>query len=410
MGKIAPISGGVCDCVEGYFDSAGETTPENYCQPCQRYCAKCESTPENCKTCMDYIGVSLVGSTCVCTAADGNCNNCPAGSYGKATSEKTTGFECVSCPAGMYQDEKGATQCKPCPAGSASSSPGQALCQSCVPGTYQNETGKTLCLYCLPGQFQSSSGSTSCSECEPGLYASTSGLSRCTACPKGSCQSQKGAVSCSGCPAGTYQSFQGKSRCERCPMGTYSGVANLTSSDGCLPCPAGKYGPNAGLYACIVCSPGTYNTDPGKMSATACVSCPANTYSPLWGRNVTCEPCPNRSTSLEGATVCTCDRGAYFAGRAEGEYCPGIKSRDNGMSVACNKFCSECAGGASNCSSCVDNARLGAEGSGCLCDTANGFYIKESECRPCYKLCLTCHGSAMSECDSFSYTYSVFDS
>merc|ERR1711871_27484 len=69
------------------------------------------------------------------TTGASTCEVCQVGSV--ANEQQS---ECISCPAGTYNNIKGAKECIPCAVGSYSRI-GQAICTKCAFGTYTDEIG-----------------------------------------------------------------------------------------------------------------------------------------------------------------------------------------------------------------------------------------------------------------------------
>lgn len=69
--------------------------------------------------------------------------NCPAGKFMNAELH-----ECLSCPAGFYNNEYLNEKCYSCPPGKFSKE-GAAFCQNCPNGTYSPKKGSTECITCF---------------------------------------------------------------------------------------------------------------------------------------------------------------------------------------------------------------------------------------------------------------------
>lgn len=99
------------------------------------------------------------------------CTICEVGKY---QPEITSSTECISCPAGTYQNATRQYECIKCPAGKYSYEVGAYTldtCTNCPAGKYSNIEG--------------SGSNWNCIECQAGKY-STSGSSICTDCPANS--------------------------------------------------------------------------------------------------------------------------------------------------------------------------------------------------------------------------------
>ena len=61
----------------------------------------------------------------------------------------TNGADCEQCPAGYYQDDKGAGACKPCPPGTYSP-PGTPALVDCLPCNPQTVAPRECTAQCTP--------------------------------------------------------------------------------------------------------------------------------------------------------------------------------------------------------------------------------------------------------------------
>nr|WP_292968370.1 hypothetical protein [Allomuricauda sp.] len=110
------------------------------------------------------------GASCFLTSVLDNrktnqayCRECPIGKF-----NSFAGANCLPCPIGLYQDERGQTHCKQCPINQYKFATGAASCDTCEPGRYQDEKGSTGCKICKAGTFQASSNAEGCEACPAG--------------------------------------------------------------------------------------------------------------------------------------------------------------------------------------------------------------------------------------------------
>ncbi|KAJ7047186.1 hypothetical protein C8F04DRAFT_1062946 [Mycena alexandri] len=78
------------------------------------------------------------GNTC-----DGNTGPAPCDTGHAAPKNGTTGV-CAACPAGTYQDQRGATICIPCPPGSFGPYAAASSCNKAPSGWFQSQAGKSF--------------------------------------------------------------------------------------------------------------------------------------------------------------------------------------------------------------------------------------------------------------------------
>jgi hypothetical protein len=110
-----------------------------------------------------------------------NCQDC---NYLCSPGTYFTGFACMTCPAGTYQPNYGASSCEKCPAGTFSKQKGVdsiRQCLPCIKGFFAPEPGSEKCIKCWQGfycHFGSSSPSNGLKEIkdlvsvQPKLYSS----------------------------------------------------------------------------------------------------------------------------------------------------------------------------------------------------------------------------------------------
>ncbi|XP_066500606.1 zonadhesin [Hoplias malabaricus] len=179
----------------------------------------------------------------------------------------STGFGDV-CPLGHYCDS-GSTVPIPCPV-----------------RTYRSENGgKSVedCMPCPEGRFQDQRGQSDCKSCPPGFH-----------CPS-SAQQSNGSSAPLICPEGYYCPNETLGRPVPCPKGTYSNNKGLTSADECLVCPLGYFcgsnglvlpsGPCASGFLCFVRA-----TVPNPTDNKTGSLCPTGAYCQLGVRTGDCSP------------------------------------------------------------------------------------------------------------------------
>ena len=96
-------------------------------------------------------------------------------------------------------------------------------CLACPPGEYQDEKGKTKCKKCNLGEYQDDAGKTKCKICQAGTFSNREGARKCDVCQKTDQQA------CTNdnkiCNTASY-SLEGQSSCDykinNCPVGYYS--------------------------------------------------------------------------------------------------------------------------------------------------------------------------------------------
>ena len=171
-----------------------------------------------------------------------------------------------------------------------------------------------------------------------------------------------------------------------CPPGQMVAV-----NDTCLECPPNTFSlePNENT-ACTAC-PKSSTSVPG---ATSC-SCPENTY--MSAKGDACLDCPNHSTSMKGSRFCTCDGGRYLYS-------------DHSSCVACGTGKVSRAGSMKpgDCVKCPLKSEVIANGKACSCEKGYGWEWtsdKIGSCKACppnfYKdkqqgVCLACPQEATS--------------
>ncbi|KAL5248783.1 hypothetical protein ACHWQZ_G017837 [Mnemiopsis leidyi] len=108
---------------------------------------------------------------------------------------------------------------------------------------------------------------------------------------------------------------------------------------------------------CDMPNPKRFICPPGQMVGVndTCLDCPANTFSVEPNENTACTDCPTSSTSLPGATICSCPENTYMS--SAGDQC--LVCPRNSNSTRGSQYCT-CEGGwylYSTYSSCVQCPR-----------------------------------------------------
>ena len=224
---------------------------------------------------------------------DGQCVQCPAGSYCDGTNapQPCTGntfsesgaYECLLCIDTEIPNVEH-TQCTACDGAKEYVVGG--VCDVCGVGSYVNEE-HTQCLTCPIGYYCNGNGTAI--ECPVGSYSGTTGATVCVACADGETTSGAGATSCDVCVTGycTYtDAINGKS-CKKCRAGYY--CPELTSDENnpnaelqcdvngnpgdAYKCPKGFYS-TSGASVCIACPTGWTTDVPGATSGRQCKVAP----------------------------------------------------------------------------------------------------------------------------------------
>jgi hypothetical protein len=280
-----------------------------------------------------------------------NCINCPAGTYNK---NKGSGSikNCLVCPGSLVSPEVYKECVSKCPAGTYTVG---HQCLHCQPGTY-SYLGATFCdVYgCNPGLYNGPN--SQCIQCPIGKYSSIKGLSMCNDCPNGMYTDELGSIKCKDpqCPDGTYSTSKTSKICKDCEAGYYckNSIRNA--------CPDGTYNSNtkqSDISSCISsgCVSGTYSTSSTKKAcSTSCVAgyycnngakiaCSKGTYSPLTTLSSPCtSTCPAGKSSYNASTTisqCTnCIASSYSNGGDECKVCPNHLCSIEGASL-CTSQC-----------------------------------------------------------------------
>lgn len=359
--------GALCACGSDYsgLDALIATTPymmTTTCIPCKPGLYS-DDAASSCSLCS-------VGS--VASADATACTICPVGQKWIRHGTSHGGPECVTCPAGTYQDTAGATTCESClsgqisDAGASSCTPcpigqyrdSENSCADCTPGTFTvSEEGSNTCTVCAPGSFQTEAGQSECHLCDAGKFSpqSESTENACQDCEAGYF-SGEGASSCTICPAGSYSVLKGSSECTTCPTGKFLITPGASSADACQSCAEESYTANPGTAQCMYCNGTLLSTVtdfdvPGLSADTnyGCIhNCSAGYFSSTTEGDYGCKPCPvntilrednHQYTSCDsctkagfvtagvGSTECECDAGYALIANSDDACvkCSGVK-------------------------------------------------------------------------------------
>ena len=324
-------------CPEGYYClNATSTYTSNNC-PAGFYCPRGTSMSKQ------FICPAGTVRTSTGATSSTDCTKCSKGKYCPAGSTAE-----VSCPAGTYMDEYGASErgpgsypaCKLCPSGYYSSSAGSTSCTAAAAGYYTYE-GATSQITCVAGYFCASAGtpeSTMYMQPCPAGYLCASGTSAYPTKSSNGCAvgyyCPEGASSATACPIGTYRNTKAARSVYECmisPAGFYVDTVGTSDYSGNV-CTAGYYCPAGSTSGTQkACPKGTYRSDTGGKAATDCADCPPGYYCPSVATTspticpeknycpaATITPllCPsgtyNAVTGLKASSECTpCDAGYY---------------------------------------------------------------------------------------------------
>ncbi|KAK3560704.1 hypothetical protein QTP86_014744, partial [Hemibagrus guttatus] len=344
-------------CPKGTFSTQSGLTELGQCQSCSPgfYCSKAGLTAVS-GPCLPGFYCSegspsaapvsaAFGDICppghYCESGSAVPTHCPVGTYLSESGGKGA-EDCLPCPDGLFQDQKGQIECKPCPPGfhcpsstqksNASSTPlicpegyycpNEALMGRPVPcpkGTYSNSQGLTSadeCLVCPLGYFCGALGLVQPSgPCAPGFLCflrstvpNPTDNNTGALCPPGAyCQLGVRSGDCSPgyycdwgssspeqrlCPAGFY-CLAGTDKPVACGPGTFSSVMGNSDRDNCEPCPAGYFCQGDGVVVPVACPQGFY-CPLGTVIGTE-FPCPQGTVQPLSGSSTKedCLSCPS---------------------------------------------------------------------------------------------------------------------
>ncbi|GMH57924.1 hypothetical protein TrST_g5907 [Triparma strigata] len=368
-GSSAATSDSACaDCSEGKWSGKGATE----CTACdigKSTDNKGASSPSECKPCP--VGTFMpTGSTAceVCQPGSYNdkenmavikCEDCPTGRFNNAPGYPNAGNrnqhdhvnDCVTCPAGKYQDNEGQTVCKLCPSGTY------------APSAASGFKSISECTVCPSGKYsETSNNGLSCSDCPTGKSLADNGSNRalhsssskCTLCETGMFNNQVGQASCKLCGIGEYQASQGSTACNKCPKGTWNdnsvGASVKESHDelaDCKVCEQGKYLAEEGKQDCVDCSAGKYNKDKSSPPKAAdhddpsdCLSCPGGHYSGV--ASSYCNQCNEGKYSTTGGVsednCMQCEKGTFNSnkGQSSCSVCGSGRYSDRYQAIECS--------------------------------------------------------------------------
>ncbi|XP_028816958.1 zonadhesin [Denticeps clupeoides] len=211
---------------------------------------------------------------------------CPAGTHRPEHGGQER-QDCVPCPYGWFQNQRGQRDCKLCPAGyhcplTTQDITGAAMPLLCPQGYFcPSNVSQAKPLPCPKGTFGLTNGLTAADECTPcsfGHFCGSEGLSQ----PSGTCSpgflclvraevpnptdNRTGAL----CPPGAF-----------CQMGVIAGDCSPgyfcswgSSSAEEAPCPVGAFCPR-GATTPVLCETGTFASATGNSHRGNCSSCPA---------------------------------------------------------------------------------------------------------------------------------------
>lgn len=205
----------------------------------------------------------------------------------------------ISCPAGRYQTQEGASSesdCLYCPVGKYQSQSGKNECISCDPRKVTGVlTGATNCNFATCSNGYLSEGRANCEKCPEGHYLNyTGGDSTCKQCLAQLPRSD--GTSCYRCLPGRH-----RGSCSVCPVGRYTGWESEVLTE-CRPCQAG-YQDEEGQGTCKNCPAGRISSD----DRTSCVTCPLGEYSDAENL-IECKTCPDgqQHTGIIGQKIAVC--------------------------------------------------------------------------------------------------------
>jgi hypothetical protein len=411
QGKFNPTGGGkICfACAAGRFQN---NTAQAACAACPQGYFQQGEGKRSCRKCGKCGGGERV-EDCHESVGPGVCRPCPKGMFSlpesfnclsvcPADSYRIPGpGACRACPPGQHQplqgnifcvqgapthaptpsplclrgrfmsNVHGLAECVRCPSGKFQRDRGSPSCNLCSPGQYQHRYAKQSCLRCNVGEYQPLPGQSQCKVrvikqarlthlCNKGLY-STSNSSACIKCPSGKYQDQAAQITCKVCAKNKYQHRYAQINCQKCPKGKHqSAVGSSMCAKGKAvivqrreDCAAGRfYNESAvvlnGLHQTLVravcsdCSPGLYQGHPGHLT---CIACPVGLYQAKAGQ-AACPIC-NRTKYLlikqpPASTCCSdcdkdqvCEPGKYLVRKKIVKWDKLARSYANAVSNAC---------------------------------------------------------------------------
>lgn len=280
------------DCGVGKYNSREGAPDSSWCVPCPPGTYGPNTGARGGDQCQKCPAGKLQTSTGA-TSRD-SCVDCAVGTFGP---EPGTGYVCVGCPWGTYNDDLGQLECKSCLAGTYMSANGATVCSVCGVGKYNSFTASTsasACLLCGEGKFNTMEGGANSFACAP--------------CPLGSYGLTQGATLCTGCTSGTFTPTVGWNKpCQACAAGKYNPDSGGGSAASCRDCDVGKYSSAESSSICTSCVPGTFANSAGN---TMCDTCSSTSYADKSG-SVICRECPVLTTCATGTeSICIQDFGS----------------------------------------------------------------------------------------------------
>ena len=363
------VTGDACD--NGYFCTEGSVEPQpcrggQYCvgQPnvtlgnCSSgfYCTSASSSPK--PIALKNFDGDIVADECwegfYCPEASISPRACPAGTYNDNRGA-TSVANCTACPEGFYCPLRGNTSSSAipcparfyCPAGTA-----QPYEYSCPPGHYCPGNNSAP-LPCGDGLFQDMPQQLDCKTCPAG-YRCSNGTIVPLPCREGRfCE----AATADGapCPAGTFANVTYLEECFECTSGWLCTQPGLTTPD--LPCPEGRYCPAGGSDVAssadaVPCPEGTYSNKTGLELEKQCLNCPAGTYCDQEGLIAPVGMCDGGHFCEEGSNSATQNA------CAAGTFCPS----GSAVPIECplGHYCGTQASAPAQCGAGFYNSAFGA--------------------------------------------------
>eukprot|EP01022_Parablepharisma_sp_SALTPOND_P001165 TRINITY_DN105725_c2_g1_i1.p1 TRINITY_DN105725_c2_g1~~TRINITY_DN105725_c2_g1_i1.p1 ORF type:complete len:1460 (-),score=75.94 TRINITY_DN105725_c2_g1_i1:591-4970(-) len=423
--NLGPVRSSACDCREGFYYDVNKTSPEEYCQPCHKFCKRCMVAPDICQECIDSDGMLLIDGKCTCSKPGyfiylntttneeecvrchplcltcsgpllNECYTCDSSKNAIKVATSTCG-----CASQYYYDEKEET-CIPCNELCYECfGPGSDQCVGCNhPSAFSVEGEESLCvLHCgvLDGYYKDGHVCKSKLTQEHIIECHEN----CKSCV------EFGSNKCLTCRLPSKVMFNGEC-IDACPSHYYplEGVCYgisivlhfilIECYDNCWECTKG------GKENCLNCKVNLY------FYKNQCfANCPNGTY-PF---SDVCLDCKSPCQTCTSASEClTCLPNFYRL--QEGftcviaSYCPPGTYPDKETRVCqdCHRSCLTCSGSKDNeCLSCDATKGMGKSTDGpgkCYAATCGvGYFVKivpetsKFECVNCMKSCKTCDGS-----------------
>ncbi|XP_033104655.1 sushi, von Willebrand factor type A, EGF and pentraxin domain-containing protein 1-like [Anneissia japonica] len=273
------------------------------------------------------------------------------------------GTKCVNCPVGTYYNLDSDT------------------CMTCTAGMYQDEESQTECKHCEEGTWtvgNNAKNFTSCKEiCEPGTYSAT-GLATCKSCPIGMYQDERRQSSCNSCPNGTTTWTFGTKRVEDCQGTCLPGTFSVTGILPCDPCPVGYYQNGRQQRQCILCEGSLTTYYEGSTSRSQCVDIDACLSMPcLFGGTCIDEKFGFRCECPAGFDGTTCENNIDECLAVPCSFNATCVDRVNDFSCLCRPGYTGrlCSSEVDECLSnpCQNEAACQDEIDGYVCNCVNGF-------------------------------------